>query len=283
MNIPRGWTNIKFQGSQQQIDTEAKPTSTDTRFKAAGFLAFLAWCIICYSLQHSIHYYKPKNRGPIKSFVGFLRYTPTKFMLTIPLLLIFIGYTVASAFLWEINPLKFNVDVGWLYGLGYGPVVLILLINETWGYLDPNEDRALLKQRAERGRSVDEELGIGGRKKPTWWSKGFGGHHFTAEQRLKAMTTEVGGGRPTARNIERTIELGNMPVHAAKDETSKKNENPFRDNVAPLESDRRPVLARSSASDEDGDGDGDSGRAMSQMTVSTTASRPQQIRSMLDI
>lgn len=157
-----------------------------------------------------------------------------------------------------------------MYGLGNAPALLILAIYELWGYLEPNEDQALLKQRAERGRAVDRELGLG--KKPNWWSKLSGDRHLSKEERLKALTREVGGGRATARNIERAIELGEMPMPKSEPE----EEDPFRDEAAEAFEDRRSSVANS-------DGDGASGRARSERTSSIMASRPQQVRSMLDI
>ena len=270
MTIPRTWTDIEYQRSLQQQNRLAKPAATDNRFKAAGIFAFLAWCTICYSLQQSIHHYKPKNRGAFNSTIGLLRHTPTKFIIAIPLLLISVGYAIASSFVWDISPLKYNVMVGWMYGLGQGPIFLILLVFEVWGYIDQNEDRVLLEQRAERGRSIDTELGLA--KKPGWWSKLSGGHHLTMEQRLASMTGEIGGGRATGKNLERTIELGNMP--AARPLSAE--DNPFGDDASSAESDRRLVLSMT-------DSDEQSGRAMSERTMSTVASRPQEIRSMLDI
>lgn len=284
MTIPRSWTAIELQRSPQQQITKAKPSGTDTRFKAAAILAFLAWCMICYSLRHSIHYYKPKNRGPWNSCTGFIHYAPTKFLLTIPLLLIRVGYSMASSFEWTISPLKFNSNAGWMYGLGYGPTFLVIVVFEIWGYLDPNEDRALLKMRAERGRSIDAELGI--QKKPHWWSRMTGDHHLSTEQRLKNMTSEIGGGRPTTRNLERSIEMGNMPA-ARPAGLDDDGENPFRDEVPPTYSNSRPMLpaldsdatmARSDRRTSDG-----SDTAASERSMSTVAGHPQQIRSMLDI
>ena len=102
-------------------------------------------------------------------------------------------------------------------------------------------------------------------------------------QGLKDMTREIGGGRATSRNLERQIELGNMPIRPRDDS---QNENPFRDREEDSARDRhlsaddavqRPALSLSDSES--------SGRAMSQMTISTTASRsrPQQVKSMLDV
>ena len=271
MTVPRSWTAVEYQRSPEQQTALAKPVATDIRFKAAGILAFLAWCTICYSLRHSIYHYRIRHEGRWNGVLGFLKYCPYKFMLTIPLLLVIILYNIASSFVWSLSPLKFDSDVGWMYGLGKAPTFLIIAIYEIWGYLDPNEDRALLQQRTERGRAADAELGLV--KKPRWWSKLSGDRHLTNEQRLKALTTEVGGGRATTRNIERAIELGEMPL---PDPERKYGEDPFRDDAGLLDDRRR----RESAMDSD---DGHSGSGGSERSISRTATRPQQVRSMLDV
>lgn len=270
MTIPRPWTPIEYQRSPQQTEALAKPAATDARFKAGSLFALLAWCTICYSLRHSIQHYKPKNHGPLNSFRGFLQHCPYQFLLAIPLLLIIVSYNIASSFIWKISPLKFDGDAGWVYGLGSGPAFLIIVIFEIRGYLEPNEDRALIAQRTERGRAHDAELGL--TKKPSWWSKLSSDRHFTTEQRLKALTTEVGGAQATPRNAERMIELDELSAAHA----SGGLENPFRDEAAIEEPDKRPAPSIA-------DSDGSSGRAMSEGSLGTTASRPQQIRSMLDV
>jgi hypothetical protein len=144
---------------------------------------------------------------------------PTKLALVILLALVRVGYTIAAAFVWNISPLKYNVQAGWLYGLGYAPVLLIIIVLNIWGYIDPNEDRALIAQRAERTATIDAELGIDrASQKPSWWSKLHGDSHLDAEQRLRRLVmaapspNAIGGGRATHTKLERAIEMGNMPV-----------------------------------------------------------------------
>lgn len=100
------------------------------------------------------------------------------------------------------------------------------------------------------------------------------------------MTTEIGGGRATARNLERSIEMGNMPA-ARPVGTNDDHENPFRDEVLPAYSNHRPELptldsdatvARSDRRTSDG-----SDTAASERSTSSVAGHPQQVRSMLDI
>jgi hypothetical protein len=281
MNIPRNWGGFDSQSTVQQTQTIAIPLATDVRFKAGGFLAFAAWCMICIDLHHAVRYYKPKNRGCLNSFIGFFRFAPKRFLVTIPLLLIIIGYTIACSFVWSINPGNQYVNPGWLYGLGYSPALLILFINEISGYLRPNEDSHLLKKRIERGHAVDAEIGYKHVRKPWWWA-GVGNRFLTPEQRLKAMTTEVGGGRSTTRNIERNIELGNMPVRRNDDLDGRVGDlEPFKDQGASL-SVRPEFRGRNSMISGSSD---ESGGAGSERTMSTSAStmRVQQVKSMLDV
>ena len=277
MNIPRSWTGLEKQSTIQMTNSIAKPSATDVRFKVGGFLALLAWVMICYSLQHSIHYYKPRNRGPFYSALGFIRSTPLKFLFTIPLLAIVVAYNIASSFVWSINIGNQNSNTGWLYGLGYAPTILILIINEISGLLTPNEDRALIKQRIERGQAIDAELGIRHRK-PAWW-KGVAQYGLTTEQRLKALTTEIGGGRATSENIGQTMELGNMPSRRPE------AENPFRDpdgsTLAESIPEGRPEPRREdSYADEE---NGLSRERTTSTTRSTANAPPQVVRSMLNI
>lgn len=181
-------------------------------------------------------------------------------------------YATASAFVWDLSPLKVNSNFGWMYGLGHAPALLILIIFEVWGYLEPNEDRALMTQRVQRERTLDGELGIV--KKPSWWSKLAGDRYLGNDARLKALTTEVGGGRATGRNIEEAIELGVMPLPSV---------DPFRDEVdEPRDNDDVEYRSRNRGPYANSDGTSTT-RAESVRTVSTFSARPQQVRSMLDI
>ena len=273
MVVPRSWTGIEKQGSLQMTNMVAKPSATDSRFKAGGFLALVAWCITIYHLRHSIHYYKPRNRGPFWSLIGFFRHTPTKFLLTLPLSLVLVCYTLASSFSWTINIGNQNANPGYIYGLGYAPILLIMIINEIGGLIEPNEDRDLMRQRTERGQAIDSEIGI--RKKPAWWRQ-HGAYPLTADERLKNLTSEVGGGRATAHNIGSTLELGNMLARPVDADT----ENPFKDTDEYSSSDREP-LKRPGLVSADSYGDGSS-RGISRSTTTTLGSKPQVIKSMLE-
>jgi hypothetical protein len=213
--IPRSWTPIQLQRSPEQQNLTARPTAIDTRFKSGGFVAVAALFVICYGLGHSIHRYCPRPAGGLRRSVFYLDAAPPKFKIAIVSLFIKVGYTVASSFEWAISPLKYDVNSGWIYGLGYAPSLLIIAIFNVYGYIEENEDQLLIAQRAERGYAIDSELGLE-RKKPSWWRKmrpDYRSPVIDEHGKIKSLVTEIGGGRPTQRNLERYIELGNMRTH----------------------------------------------------------------------
>lgn len=216
MAIPRSWTNIEKQRSPDQTRTFAEPTATDIRFKLAALFNFFGWLVTVYSLRHSIKFYKPRNRGPLNRALGFIKYTPTKFLLTIPLSLVMVGYSGASAFDFDISPLKLHTNLGFIYGLGWGTIACIILVYQVAGYFDSNEDRELIRQRRVRGAEIDSEMGI--IKKPHWWSRLHGENNESSiHDRIARNVSELGGGRVTAKNLERSIEMGNMPASRKQD------------------------------------------------------------------
>jgi len=127
-----------------------------------------------------------------------------------------IGYGAACAFDFSISPLKVDANLGFMYGLGWGPIAMIILIHEIWGYVDPNEDRELIRQRRVRGAEIDQEMGI--TKKPHWWSRLNGENRtMNMNDHIARNVSEIGGGRATTRNLERSIEMGNMPASKRRD------------------------------------------------------------------
>ena len=272
MTIPRPWTPIEYQRSVQQSNILAKPSATDARFKAGAIFALLAWCTICYSLTHSIQHYKPQTQTPSTVPRAIFQHCPIPFLLTLPLLLIEICYATASSFIWTINPLKYDSHPAWIYGFGTCPILLIIVVFNIRGYIEPNEDRVLIGRRIERGRTLDAELGLG--QKPSWWKRANGDRRLTNEQRLRALTTEIGGGTATGRNIERAIELNEISGARAERE----GENPFGDDAA-------------MGQEEDGGAPQglvwSRGNLPASMTrrrsCSPSGAKPQQVRSMLDI
>ena len=302
MVIPRNWNAIDEQSSDQQQMMLAEPMATDIRFKIGSIFAALAYFVIIYDLRHNLHHYKPHAPGIWKSFDNFLTHTPARLFLAIIVLGIKVAYTIASAWIWEISIMKYNVEPAWPYGLGYGPSLIIIIIFNIWGYIDRNEDLELIDQRRARGRAVDAELGIV--KKPAWWSKIRGDYHLTDEQRLRSLTTEIGGGQPTARHLAESVELGNMNIPRSATlngltagrnseitsapglgdrSRSRPRDDPFRDSSPEDQRGRRSSLMPALGREQSAVTTASNDSGTSAMTGTTLNAQPQKVRSMLDI
>jgi len=229
MTIPRSWTPIQKQNTPEQMEFIAQPAATNIRGKAGALLAVCAWIVIVFSLQHSLQVYRQPAPGLFNKIGAFIRACPTKLFLNIILLGVRLGYGIVAAWNWDFSIFRQDVMIGWPFGLGYAPILLIIIAYNVWGFTEENEDKQLIKQRTARGRVQDAELNIV--KKPNWWSRNMASRFANDDERLRNMTNEVGGGRPTARNIDRTIELGNMNIRQRS--SSRPAEDPFRDESPP--------------------------------------------------
>jgi hypothetical protein len=235
---------------------------------------------------------------------GLMKYLPPKFLFTIPLALVMIGYEAACAFEFSISPLKINTNLGFMYGLGWGPIAMIIVVQEIHGYLTPNDDRELIRQRRVRGAEIDREMGI--TKKPHWWSRlKVDNQSMNIQNSIARNVSEIGGGRATTRNLERSIEMGNMPVSKRRDSSKpvpeitnlrnaanllfpantgiEETQERFTDHPEP----GRGRTASNSAAETSptprtglNDRSGSNDSAASGLTL---GARPQQIRSMLDV
>lgn len=217
MVIPRSWTAIQRQNTDWQKENIARPAATGAREKAGAILAVCAWMVICYSLWHSMRHYARDSWNKC----------PAKLAVNIFVLAVRLGYGVVSAWNWNISIFQVGAPVGWPFGLGYVPLLLILAVFEIAGFAEENEDRILIQQRVARGRIHDAELNI--TRKPSWWQKNFKDRYMSDEQRLQDMTREVGGGRATSRRIERNIEMGIINVRNRSN--SRTPVDPFLDDV----------------------------------------------------
>jgi hypothetical protein len=278
MIIPRPWTPLEKQNSISQQEDIAKPSGTDVRQKAGGIMAACAFLVICFSLHHSLKHYKPRASGLWNKINSFCHYCPTKIFLSLVVLAIRVAYAIASAWIWDISIFKYDVDIGWPFGLGFGSTIVIMVILEIFGAIEENEDRVILSQRRERGRDADRELGLV--KKPNWWSKSQGDSHLNDEERLKALATEVGGGRPTARNITANVELTNMNLrNRSRDTPRAANRSTDQSPSVDSMSGNRFTVSRTES---------DTSSTMSGATRNTERTlaenaQPQVIRSMLDV
>lgn len=306
LTIPRPWTSIQKQRSAQQQANMAMPAATDGRFKAASIIAICCVIICCYSLTHSVYRYKECPAGRWR-LIFYATSVPAKFVLTIILATIKVAFNIAAAFDFEISPLNVDSSPGYIYGLGYTPVLLVLIIFNIWGYLDPNEDRALIKQRVERGHAQDVELGIeAGKRKPDWWKMIKGEYpHVSGNDptsRLRAMVDNVAGsGRAKPQDqdpvISQELEMGNIQRGRKKQKEEEQEPRPPKNEAA---GENRP--AAGAAGSGAGEQRRESGNLLSpelqpsrvasqtpsQVTTSsgetlTSQAPPQKVRSMLDV
>jgi hypothetical protein len=188
MSVPRSWSNITNQGGIVQQMTVARPVATDGRFKASTVFLSIAWLIILYCIRHILHYYRPHRRNPVNFTKILIREFPAQYTMGLIVMGVYVGYTFAATWNFNISVMKYDVAVVYPYAFGYTPCILLLTIFNVWGYIEPNEDKALIKQRIARGQSVDAEIGI--TKKPSWWSKARGDHHLDDLQQLRGMVAE---------------------------------------------------------------------------------------------
>ncbi|KAI1431240.1 hypothetical protein GGR50DRAFT_91196 [Xylaria sp. CBS 124048] len=200
--IPRNWGAIELQRSPDQTVAKAIPAATDSRFKIAPFFLFVSWLTIVVSLWHSVRHYEARNRGFLNRMIGFVRYVPFRFILMIPLALVVIAYQALAAWDFNASPLKKDTNLAAMYVGGYLPSLLLVIILCVSGFLRPNEDKELMRQRRERGAQADKDLGL--TKKPSWWRRlngdvGTGDH---VRDQLSRNVREVTGARLVQRVAE---------------------------------------------------------------------------------
>ncbi|KIW02897.1 uncharacterized protein PV09_05946 [Verruconis gallopava] len=202
MTIPRPWTPIEKQRSPEQQAAIAAAAGTDARFKAGSVIMVAAYAVIIFSLQHSLHYYRPNERGVRPLIRSCSTSCPTKLFLAIAILGVRVAYGIASAWIWEISILKYDGNPAWAFGFGYVPTVLIMVVLIIAGLIEENEDQSLIKQRRARGRATDAELGI--TRKPAWWRKGAR-DYVNDVQRLRDLASEAGGVQAKSKTFSSAI------------------------------------------------------------------------------
>ncbi|KAF2738301.1 hypothetical protein EJ04DRAFT_509713 [Polyplosphaeria fusca] len=286
MVIPRSWTAIQKQNTPEQKQDIARPAATGIREKVGSIFAVFAFFVICFSLLHSMKWYKPRASGLWNKVNWFCHYCPTKFFISLVLLAIRIGYGIASAWFWDLSIFQDDVVIGWPFGLGYGPILLIMFVFAIAGFVEQNEDKVIISQRRERGAIDDARLGI--TKKPNWWDRNWASRYQTDDERLRNMTGEVGGGRPTTRRVSESIEMGNMNIRNRS--RSRPPQDPFRDpdpdsrnasvsgaRLIPTRIDSDTASTMTGASQATGL----TGHTLTHENAG--AAQPQRIRSMLDV
>ncbi|KAJ9133436.1 DUF2434 domain-containing protein [Pleurostoma richardsiae] len=203
--VPRSWSSIELQRSPEQALARAIPAATGGRFKAAAFCLLVCWIVTAVSLRHSIKHYCARNRGFFNRAFSVLRYAPFRFILMLPLALALVAYQALCAWRFQWSPLNVHGNNAAIYAGGYAPSLLILIIQVIHGFVTPNEDRELQRQRRIRGLEHDREMGLV--RKPAWWRR-INSEHVAGEsmrERIARNVRELGGGRATARNIDREL------------------------------------------------------------------------------
>ncbi len=92
---------------------------------------------------------------------------PGNFCLASFLLAVRLVYGIASSWNWDLSISRVGVNVGWPFGLGYTPILLIIVILEIAGYIEENEDRILLQNRSVREKS--ERCRPPNHTETVWW------------------------------------------------------------------------------------------------------------------
>jgi Protein of unknown function (DUF2434) len=287
MTIPRSWAAIEKQHSPSETLTIARPSALDARFKAGAFFALAAWLIICYSLHHSIRHYRQRTKTLTERAVH-ANNSPTNSFLGISISAVSVGYSIAGTWVWSISPLNAKVSNGWLFGLGYAPALLIIVIYNIFGHFNMNDDKALVIQRQYRERAIEQELGIDrSTRKPSWWSKMSGDHHgdLAPEERLRHLTSEIGGGPATSRRIGETLEMVSLRNElVANDEYERRQEGTKSDSKPAyfvrgstmLEPEATVAVAKRKDTDTEASDD-------STTSAWSVQAKPQVVRSMLDV
>lgn len=223
MIIPRNWTGIQHQRYPQQIIDEAIPAATDTRFKVAGFFLVVCWGLTLFSLRHSIKHYRPRNRGIINRFIGFVQFTPLRFKMLLPLAAVVPAYQELVAWHFEYSPLNVKGMNAAIYAGGYAPTLLIIYVQIVFGLINQNEDKELKRQRLVRGQQLDQDMGIV--RKPGWWRRINGeivDPNESMRDRLVRNVREIQGGKPSgqqstaapnnvADNLGAPVEMSPLP------------------------------------------------------------------------
>ena len=166
---------------EQQLDI-AKPAATDIRAKTASFCTLFCMTVIWYmfligirirmkaqrqrqlrrilkqmrlqGIKVNINDIKNTTTTPAKIptkiptknnnwYQSIKKATPSHLFVILIILCIKIGYVIASTYEWKISPLRYRLNNGIYFGLGYLPILLILIIFNIFGWCEINEDRLI--------------------------------------------------------------------------------------------------------------------------------------------
>ncbi|GFF50770.1 hypothetical protein IFM47457_01296 [Aspergillus lentulus] len=206
LTIPRSWTGVELQRSPELTALRAQPLARDLRFKLAAFMSLAGTLVICYSLEHSIYRYRATPTSPLAQATFYLTASPPEFLVALVLLGLKTGYAIAAAFDWSVSPLRVAVSQGWLYGLGYAPALLIIVLFNAVGFCELNEDKALIVQRGELDSALATDADLLGRKR--WWESRW----------LRGGDRNRDRDRSSSREqLDRYVEMGILAPHGKGD------------------------------------------------------------------
>lgn len=206
--FPRNWGALELQRSPEQTLRDAVPSATDLRLKIGPFFLFAGWITILVSLRHSLKHYQNRNRGLVNRAIGLFTMTPVRFRLMIPLALAMLAYQAYVPWSLENSPMNVTPNLVPVYVGGYLPSLLIIYIQIICGYMRPNEDLELIRQRRERGIEDDERLQI--TRKPAWWRRVHGDAAPLGEamrDRVRRNVNAVTGRKPGQTDPDREAEM----------------------------------------------------------------------------
>ncbi|KLU84614.1 hypothetical protein MAPG_03654 [Magnaporthiopsis poae ATCC 64411] len=206
--FPRNWGALELQRSPEQTLRDAVPSATDVRLKIGPFFLFAGLITTLVSLHHSLKHYQDRNRGLVNRVIGLFTMTPLRFRLIIPLALAMLGYQAYVPWSLENSPMNVAPNLVPIYLGGYLPSLLIIYIQIISGYMRPNEDLELIRQRRERGIEDDERLQI--TRKPAWWRRVHGDAAPLDESmrdRVRRNVNAVTGRRPGQTDPDREAEM----------------------------------------------------------------------------
>jgi len=139
-------------------------------------MALVAVSVICYSLEHSVYRYIPKpistgarRKTWKRQVIFYIQGAPSQYLLAVILLLIKIAYDIASAWDWNISPLRYGVHPGWIYGLGFTPAILLITLFNIVGLCEINEDKAIISQCIEIETALASDNPLGKKSRMDKW------------------------------------------------------------------------------------------------------------------
>lgn len=260
--VPRSWSAVQMQRSEEQEDTVARPAMTDWRMKAGTAIAGGSLLFILMTMfQH-----RP-SRSSRSSVLLLITIIPT---------LATISYLIASAWLWTISPYRRDTSAAWLYGLGYGPALLVLITLNVASHTSRNS--TILRPDGTCSRSAIDS-------KPTYWTRSATHSKRQDDIRDDFAMTNLHLSNIASRNSAEDGSADSRwwwqkPQHFDKKKDDDASSSRYADSRSLLERDVAGGASTTTARRTD--------KSPARSTASRTSgrslqARPQVVRSMLDI